>query len=185
MLSYYLSMVETQEDKEKVEYIFDNFRSYMANAAAPILRNNEQDINDVVQNTMLVIIENIKIIDISDYVKARNLCIIIAKNKAKDYCKLKENQAISYDDLIWNDFLDNSAAPEELAIGNDTYEFLLKTIYNLEEKYRDICILKFVHEYKEREIANVLGLSDGTVSVRISRGRKLLQEKLRKVKLHV
>ena len=98
---------------------------------------------------------------------------------------MKENQAISYDDLIWNDFLDNSAAPEELAIGNDTYEFLLKTIYNLEEKYRDICILKFVHEYKEREIANVLGLSDGTVSVRISRGRKLLQEKLRKVKLHV
>ena len=62
MLSYYLSMVETQEDKEKVEYIFDNFRSYMANAAAPILRNNEQDINDVVQNTMLVIIESKKLV---------------------------------------------------------------------------------------------------------------------------
>ena len=47
------------------------------------------------------------------------------------------------------------------------------------EPYREILDLKFLEEKTDQEIADLLGLSKGAVSTRISRGRKLLQEKLR------
>ena len=49
----------------------------------------------------------------------------------------------------------------------------------LPEQYREILDLKFLEEKTDQEIADLLGLSKGAVSTRISRGRKLLQEKLR------
>lgn len=52
-------------------------------------------------------------------------------------------------------------------------------IRSMPEQYREILDLKFLEEKTDQEIADLLGLSKGAVSTRISRGRKLLQEKLR------
>ncbi len=40
--------------------------------------------------------------------------------------------------------------------------------------------LKFLREWSDQQIADYMGLTIGAVSTRISRGRKLLQEILRK-----
>lgn len=46
--------------------------------------------------------------------------------------------------------------------------------------YRQVLELKLLLEWTDREIAKYLGLSEGSVRTRIWRGRKLLQEALRK-----
>ncbi|MGN0969499.1 MAG: RNA polymerase sigma factor, partial [Evtepia sp.] len=48
------------------------------------------------------------------------------------------------------------------------------------EQYRTILELKFVLEWRDKDIARYVGLSESAVSTRITRGRKLLQEALRK-----
>ena len=63
---------------------------------------------------------------------------------------------------------------EETAYGR-----LVALIRSMPELYREVLEMKFVLEMKDREIGKVLGISADAVSQRVSRGRKLLIEKLR------
>ena len=91
MITFYLSLVETEDAKNKIEFIYVNYYSFMCYTAGQILKHNKQDVEDAVHNAMMKIIENIDIIDVSDVQRAKNLCGIIARNKAIDYCKQKDN----------------------------------------------------------------------------------------------
>ena len=57
---------------------------------------------------------------------------------------------------------------------------IVAIIRSMPEQYRTILELKFVLEWKDKDIARYVGLSESAVSTRIARGRKLLQEALRK-----
>ena len=184
MIAYYLSIVETDEDREKVLFIYENYYSFMCYTAGQVLGHNKQDVEDAVHNAMLKLIENIDIIDLSDKQKAKNLCGIVAKNIAKDHCKYKDNQSLSLEDMIC-ETTEEENSPSEIVIRKDTYDIILKALHSLDDKYRDICIMKYVHQYKEREIALLLNLTPNTVSIRIYRGKQILREALRKENLHV
>ena len=55
---------------------------------------------------------------------------------------------------------------------------VVDVIRSMPQQYRTILELRFLLEWSHKEIAQYTGLSLGAVSVRLSRGRKLLQEKL-------
>ena len=55
---------------------------------------------------------------------------------------------------------------------------IVAVIRAMPETYRQVLELKFVLEWTDRAIARHLGLSVTAVSTRVSRGRKLLQERL-------
>lgn len=55
---------------------------------------------------------------------------------------------------------------------------IMAVIRAMPETYRQVLELKFVLEWTDRAIARHLGLSVTAVSTRVSRGRKLLQERL-------
>lgn len=57
---------------------------------------------------------------------------------------------------------------------------IVALIRGLPPSYRQVLELKFLLEWTDREIAEFLGLSEGSVRTRIWRGRKLLREALRK-----
>ena len=58
-------------------------------------------------------------------------------------------------------------------------EDIVAVIRAMPETYRAALEMKFLQERTDREIARALHLSEGAVRVRISRGRALLQKKLR------
>lgn len=184
MISFYLSIVESEDDRDKVVFIYENFYSFMCYTAGKVLGQGKPEVEDAVHNAMLKIIERLDMIDVSDVTKAKNLCGIIAKNIAKDHLKLKENQSLSLDDTF-GDLPSDDADPDEIVIRRDTYEILLRAVRNLDEKYRDVCILKYVHGYKEREVAELLNISAGTVATRIHRAKQILREELRRESIHV
>ena len=57
---------------------------------------------------------------------------------------------------------------------------ILEALMELSDKYRIIMILFYVEQYKIDEIADITGVSVSAVKMRLSRGRKLLEEKYRK-----
>ena len=183
-LSIYLSMVETEEDSQKVLYIYNNFYKYMAYSASEVLKNNSQYVQDIVHTAMIAIIENIDLVDLSDNRKAKNLCCMVARNKAIDFCRSKDNQVILLNDDS-NDISTEEGNPIDIVINRDTYDIVLKTINLMDEKYRNICHLKYVCELKEREIALLTGMSPKTVGTRIFRGKQILKEALKKENIYV
>ena len=71
----------------------------------------------------------------------------------------------------------DAIAPEDVE-QESAYRHLVALIRAMPEQYREVLELKFVLERSNREIAEALGLTEGTVGVRIQRGRALLIRRL-------
>lgn len=77
------------------------------------------------------------------------------------------------------------ARPDEALAGREASEILQQTLQKLSPDLREAVILRDLQEMEYREIAEVLGIPEGTVKSRINRGRAELARLLRKQKLAV
>ena len=57
-------------------------------------------------------------------------------------------------------------------------QFALDKINRLDEKYREVILMRYIDELSPKEIAHVVGENENNVSVRIHRGLKQLKELL-------
>jgi RNA polymerase sigma-70 factor, ECF subfamily len=78
-----------------------------------------------------------------------------------------------------------SARPDHVLAGREASEILQQTLQKLSPDLREAVILRDLQELEYREIAQVLGIPEGTVKSRINRGRAELARLLRKQKLAV
>lgn len=181
MISIYLSLVDTQSDKDKVEYIYLKYYSVMSYVISKYVTDKDC-IADIVHDSMVKIIYNIDKIDIEDEVRTRAFCTTIAKNKAIDFLRKKELHNISLDENFDN--LKNSEDVLDVVVNDESFGIILKAIDSLSDIYQSVCKLKYVNGLKEREIAEVLDLPLKTVSLRIFRGKQILRDSLIKEQLH-
>ena len=80
---------------------------------------------------------------------------------------------------------DAVARPDAMLAGREASEILQVALQKLSPELREAVILRDLQEMDYREIAEVLGVPDGTVKSRISRGRAELARLLRKQRLLV
>ena len=73
----------------------------------------------------------------------------------------------------------DAPAAEDVA-STDAFHRLVELIHSLPETYRTVLELRLISEWKSQDIANLLNLSVNNVDVRISRGRAMLAQMLRK-----
>ena len=69
--------------------------------------------------------------------------------------------------------------PEEDAIRKERNRRLLKAVWDLPEKYRDVIHLFYYQELSVREIAGVTGRAESTVTSQLTRARELLRRSLK------
>ncbi|HJT87126.1 MAG TPA: sigma-70 family RNA polymerase sigma factor [Bryobacteraceae bacterium] len=77
------------------------------------------------------------------------------------------------------------ARPDQALAGREASEILQGALQKLSPDLREAVILRDLQELEYREIADVLGVPEGTVKSRINRGRTELGRLLRKRKLAV
>ncbi|MBQ3101098.1 MAG: sigma-70 family RNA polymerase sigma factor [Clostridia bacterium] len=169
MLSLYLSMVNNPDSVDKIRYIYERYYAYMYYCAEQVLGHRDEDIKDATHNAMIKIIEHIDSVDLSDERRAKSYFGTIAKNKAKDILKSKYNKILPIDDVV-----DYKESGNDVETVRFEYEMLINSIFKLDEKYRDVLILKYVNELGEKEISRLLDIPQKTVSTRILRGKKRL-----------
>lgn len=76
------------------------------------------------------------------------------------------------------EFPDRTRAPDELLARKEFGRTIENALYELEDKYREVLILRHREGFSYEEIARILGLPVGTVKVRIHRGREQMKQKL-------
>ena len=69
-------------------------------------------------------------------------------------------------------------APDQIDAGLERQE-LMQAIRRLPADFRDVILLHYYQGYGITEIADMLGVAEGTVSSRLSRGRRKLEEILK------
>lgn len=81
--------------------------------------------------------------------------------------------------------LEEKWGTEEKILIKEQEEELFKNIMALKQNYKDVILLYYYQEMQVREIAEVLGISQENVSMRLKRGRMALKNILEEEKENV
>ena len=135
-------------------------------AAAFNICRQPQDAEDAVQDALIALYRSDKEFESEEHIKAWLLRVTV--NAAKSTIRLFWNRnRTSYDDYM-----------ESLVFEDASDKTLMDEVLALPEKYRIVLHLHYFEEYKTREIADILKISENTVKTRLLNGRKMLKTRL-------
>lgn len=149
-----------------------------------------EDAEEVVQETFLTVLE--KLSDFREEARFHTWLTRIATNHALGILRRrKKTLDVSFDDAPADTEPLESLRPEYIAswrkspadiLHEKESEAILKeALQELDEKYRLVFLLRDVEEFSIQETAEILGISEANVKVRLLRARLMLREKLTKV----
>lgn len=98
------------------------------------------------------------------------------KRVKKEYTSFED--LTSEDDDRSFDPVDESMLPEDMVVRYENKEAVEKALLNIPEIYRVAIVLFYQEDLSIKEISNILSVDEGTVKMRISRGRKKLYKEL-------
>ena len=104
--------------------------------------------------------------------KEKAWLLTVAVNCCKDILKSSWYKKTSFDELA----IDNAVYDADI---DHDHSDILEAIYKLSPKFKDVIILHYYQGFGVVEIADILHISTGTVSSRLSRARKKLEKILR------
>lgn len=135
---------------------------------------------DVMQEAWLNIWRTIDVI--TDDSSAKAWISTLAHNTAKNILDKKivrDKKFLDIDDdilyAVTPDFVDD---PIDIVASKDNIEYIYQQIRTLNKKYSDALLLKHKFKCTPDEIAKLLHTNSKTIYTRLSRGEKMLKEKL-------
>ena len=172
MIALYLSLIDSDESKDKFEEMYLKYRKQMKKIAFKIL-GGDGLAEDAVHNAFLKIISNFDKFKEIDCQETKNLIVIIIRSVSIDIYR-KRNREFEKTDIL------DKEISTETDFSAVKVETVLKAIEALPKIYSDILLLKIEYDYKDKEIAEILGTNVNTVSKRLERARKQLKQQLLK-----
>ncbi len=172
MLQYYLSMVNSEEERSLVEKLYNDYRQLMYKTAYSILHNPELA-EDSVHEAFLRVIGNIQ--KFSEYSCKENVAylVIIVRGIALNKLKRSSREA---------DLSDEIAAPENIeeSVNADIgYSEIVDSIKSLSPALKNVALLYFVQGCSAQEISQLLDISVNSVYASVSRARAALTKRLK------
>lgn len=182
MFALWLAIVEHLETEEQIrtaEQIFLTYRNAMFQIAYEIL-DNANDAEDVVGDTIVKICRNIDCFVDKPTIEQKLLVKKYTERTAIDLWRKKSRTVTeSFDDAIFSDS-DNEkngiGEEDDIVFLGEEFGTMQKYVEKLPQKYRDLLVLKYVEEYKNKEIANLFHISENAVDVQLSRVKKRLAQ---------
>ncbi len=173
MLAFYLALIDEKEDQEKFEKIYYKYKLLMFSTAKNIF-GDVRIAEDAVQEAFIKIAKAVKQIDDVDSHKTRNFTVIITRNTCFDILEKEKRHKglVSFEEI--KDF--DAAVSFDLS-SIDRKE-ILEAINKLHDEDRDIVLMKFYYNFKEKEIAEFFGLSYQAARKRMQRAKEKLAKYL-------
>jgi RNA polymerase sigma-70 factor, ECF subfamily len=152
----------------------DTFRSFYRTQRKKLfgylmrLTGNYQLSSDIMQESFVRYLEHY-----GPQTQNVSLLFTIARNLVWDNTRKKTNT-----NELKNDIEDVMFNPEEQLLVRESYRNVLSAMKKLKKDQRDLLALTVSSDLSYREIANILGISEANVKVKVHRARILLKELL-------
>jgi RNA polymerase sigma-70 factor (ECF subfamily) len=169
MLTVYLSMLETEEDKNRFEQLYLMYKQDMYAIAYDILRNKE-DAEDAVHQCFLKIADNFTKVSQISRNEIKAYFVIISRNTAINMYRQNKNRALHTTEL------NETQTVDESYFENRDYDELKKAIRQLPQTYKDVIYLYHLQKFSAKETGVQLGISPELVRKRAFKARKMLKE---------
>jgi len=110
----------------------------------------------------------------------------LARNRYWYWFRRKRDKTISFDQPIGDEdggtlaeiFPAEIESPDDIAVTQEFTDRIAVSMARLNEKHREILVLRNVQDHSYEEIAQILSISVGTVKSRIARAREALRKEM-------
>lgn len=153
--------------KEKLERLYLAYRRRMYYIAFQLL-HDEMEAEDVVHDAFFIIKERLDDVDEKNCHKTMSFFAVIVKHLALD--KIRKRQKEIYPEP---GYFDHLPAHEESREDRETVSELLSL---LPFAQREIVVMKYVHDFSNAKIADILGISEENVRQRLHRAVQKIKE---------
>ena len=172
MLIFYLSLIDTAEDKEKFEKLYNEYKRLMKYIANDILHDDYLS-EDAVHEAFIRIANNYKKISDVKCHKTRAFVVIIVRRIALSmYAKRKSHPEFTTEAPEY--FISEPNQELEKLIDKLDLEMIVSKTGQLSENDGQILMLKYIYDYDDRVLAKFLGIKDTVFRKRLERARKKL-----------
>lgn len=173
MLLTFLSVIDSEETRNKLEQIYINYKKDAYWTAYNILKDHHRA-EDVVQDAIIRMSSLIDKIEEVKCNKTRALFVIIVRNLSINiYNKRKNMESAHYEEL---DIESKDLSLDGEIIRLEQVEWVAKELEKINQSYADILTLKYYYEYSNLEISKLLNITEGNVRVRLHRARQSIKK---------
>ena len=163
------------DDKQRISKLYEKHSRRLF--AAALEHSGEEglgDAEDAVQNAFVSVVKNVGHINIDDEEAMRGYLLTVVKNEAINILR-KRKDSEPVDDMTG---LADGCDVEFLTEKREVYEYAVKIMSAMDDRYRAPLYMTVVMGYSAKEAAKILGRDHKTVKVQISRARKMLADAL-------
>ena len=167
-------MIPENEGEKSIRLSFDELYSLYA---TDVLRfsyyylGDRQQAEDVTQDVFVRLITNQPELEEG---KEKAWLLKVALNRCRDLWRGAWYRRI----VLGHPGFELFPAPDEVGSLADQ-QSLMEAVHRLRSEFREVVLLFYYQGYSVTEIADMLGVAEGTVSSRLSRARKKLEEDLK------
>jgi len=171
VLTFYLSLIDNEDDKSYFEELYVQYRHTMLGVAFNYLKEPHLA-EDAVHDAFLRILKNLDKIRAFECNKIRTYFVLIVKNIAIDMLRRQKHLEPDAIEEFSEVLEDCRQQPLESVISDEGKNILMEALRKIPQPYLDVLSLKMVYGFDNRQIASLLHISETTVRVQLYRGRK-------------
>lgn len=179
MLFIYLSMLDAEQEKQKVTDLYEEHKYVLMRYAVKITKNQEMA-EDALHNAFISILQKKEKYLNLDYITFRKSAIIIVRNKCIDILRKQR----PYSDVTIEDleiFLLSDEKPiDEQVIFLSEYERICKYIRSIDEISKQVLLMKYMENMSYKEIGKQLGMTPKHVDTKIMRAKEKVRKLIKK-----
>lgn len=168
MISFYLSLLDTPEEKSMFEQLYRLYRQDMFKMAYGILKN-KYDTEDAVHEAFMRVMKNLTKISEINCPQTHAYLLIIVRNVSLNIIKKRTKTVVV--DVETVEIIDGFEL-EEYVTSNMEVERLKNILEQLSDEYYEVLFLELFMEFNISEIAEQLGLTYDNTKKRIQRAKK-------------
>lgn len=165
--------IQDESDRAYMEWVFQTYQRLMYHSVMEKL-NDPWQADDVIQESVVKLIDKIGILRRLSESKRRNYIITTAKNTAISYLRREAlREGIPYDDWVMDCIgTESEEDPESLVLHQEEMELLQYVWDDLDERSRYLLSSRYILEQTFEEMARELGVSSGSVRMLLTRAKR-------------
>jgi RNA polymerase sigma-70 factor (ECF subfamily) len=172
-------VIECKKDSKHFAVLVDRYVPKLTRYIRRRSAATTDDIDDLLQNIFIKVYRNINDYDTS--LLFSSWIYRISHNEMIDwYRREKRRSTLSLDDEA-QDIISKLITEEDHTSrfsNEEQKQYIIKRLNTLDEKYKEILLLRFFEDKSYEEIADILKIPAGTVAVRLNRAKKQLQKSI-------
>lgn len=173
--------IEDENDREFMKQLYIEHHLSMYRMARA-LSHSLPDAEDIVSEACVALIRKIPVLRALDCNVLQGYIISTVKNAAYAlHRKRNSHREIEDGETLLNRMMDHSPPPDARILLQNDIEELMQAIKSLSEGDQAVIRMKYFQKYSDREIAEALGIQEGSVRAKLTRARQRIYKFLEEI----